>query len=263
MDMDCDLSAKVLIIPKDKKWTSEACGDIKGLSWTNKYAFAAVNTLGQKTVYCDGMNEKGLSAANLYLEETIYPAPKEGEKILAVMDMVSWILGNFESVDEVKIALKDTTIWGNVYKPWNMICKLHFVVHDANGKTLIIEWLDGKMKLYEPEGSFCVLTNSPQFTEQMKFVQSTTPCSNDVTQSKERFKFLYLIIGKYFQANSDCKNFLVPVSEIIARAATVRGEDPEGNGKYFSTKFTVLRDHTNRKFYIKFDTDLNYREIDF
>lgn len=147
MDMDSELKAKIFLVPRNLKWTSEPCGKIKGISWTNRYGFVAVNTLGEKTVYCDGMNEKGLSAANLYLKETSYPIPQKGEEILPVMDIVGWILGNFETVSEVKETLDNTVIWGNIYKPWGIVCPLHIVIHDAKGQNLIIEWLDGKRLL--------------------------------------------------------------------------------------------------------------------
>ena len=262
MDMDCDLHSKVLIIPRNMKWSSENCGEIKGLSWANKYGFIAVNTLGQETVYCDGMNEKGLSAANLYLKETSYPEPKKGNNVLAVMDMTSWILGNFDSVNELKKALGNIVVWGNIYKPWGIVCKLHFIAHDAYGKSLIIEWIGGKMNLNESNGKFCVLTNDPDYKKQLESAISSAPINNDITNSQQRFKFLYTVLKKYYQANSNCNNFLIPSSEIIARAATIRGEDKESEDKYFSTQFIVLRDHTNKRFYIKFSGEPNYTQID-
>lgn len=262
MDMDSELNAKILLVPRKLKWSSEDNDSVKGLSWLNKYGFIAVNTLGEKTVYCDGMNEKGLSAANLYLKETSYPVPKQGDKIIDVMNIVGWILGNFQSVDEVKKALENTIIWGNIYKPWKIVCPLHIIVHDAKGKSLIIEWLDGTMKAYENENSFCVLTNSPPYEEQIKNAECSGESKNDITNSAKRFKLLYQMLIKFQSANPDYKNNLIPASEIIGRAISIRGEDKEEEGNYIYTQFVILRDHSNLKFYIRFCNELDFREID-
>lgn len=262
MDMDSELNAKILILPKGLEWHSEPYGEVKGISWTNKYGFAAINTLGEKTVYCDGMNEKGLSAANLYLKETSYPMPKSTDNILAVMDIISWILGNFETVGEAKNALEHTVVWGNLYKPWGIVCPLHIVIHDAKGKTLVIEWLEGRMKLYENQHVFSVLTNSPSYEEQIENAEASQGSDKDIKNSKERFAFLYQTLNKYQSDHSASENNLIPVSEIIGRVVFARAKDKEKDSKYLYTQFMVIRDHTNHKFYFRYCNELNFREVD-
>jgi penicillin V acylase-like amidase (Ntn superfamily) len=164
-------------------------------------------------------------------------------------------------VEEVKKAISGIVVWGNLYKPWGMVCKLHFVIHDAKGKTLIIEWIDRKVKLYENHDNFSVLTNSPDYELQLKNALSHEVSTNDITNSKARFKFLYNLLKEYHSANQQSKDYLVPVSKIIGRAVTVKGEDKEAEGKYFSTQFIILRDHAKKNYYIKFQDDLNFRKI--
>jgi choloylglycine hydrolase len=113
------------------------------------------------------MNEKGLSLGMLWYPETEFPAVNESDisKALEILDSPSWILGNFATVDEVKAALQGVTIWGAKNSKLGGIPPLHIALHDASGKSLVIEFNDGQINVYDnPIG---VLTNSPNFAWQI------------------------------------------------------------------------------------------------
>lgn len=59
------------------------------------------------------------------------------------MRIYSWLLGNFASVDEVEKNITQVYVWGMVYGPTKMVMPLHIAVHDASGKSIVIEYVEG------------------------------------------------------------------------------------------------------------------------
>ena len=164
MDFALDLQTTLLVVPRETSFQSRLGKDTKGLSWTSRYGFVGLNALGQD-FFADGMNEKGLSAATLWLPGTEYPDVTEAEKTLAVEDAVSWILGNFSTVEEVKDALKNVTITGVFLEAMKTLPPLHIAVHDVQGKSIVIEFLGGQTYIHD--NTLGVLTNAPDFDWQL------------------------------------------------------------------------------------------------
>ena len=77
------------------------------------------------------------------------------------MRFVSWLLGNFSNVAEVKRALKNVRLENSVKGAGTV----HFRVLDATGAQIVIEAIDGQLNVVDnPIG---VLTNSPDFQWQI------------------------------------------------------------------------------------------------
>ncbi|MBL8658889.1 MAG: linear amide C-N hydrolase [Rhodospirillales bacterium] len=97
--------------------------------------------------------------------------------VLSASDLGSWALSQFATVAEVKAALADQPIvlealalLGGVVSPF------HYVVHDAAGASLVIEFDNGKMTLYDnPVG---VMTNGPNFSWHLTNLDNYTHLSN-------------------------------------------------------------------------------------
>ncbi|RBL89095.1 linear amide C-N hydrolase [Chitinophaga flava] len=167
MEYSVDLESQVIIFPRNYPFNAVSPdGGNKGLSWKTKYAMVGINALG-KDALAEGMNEKGLSVGLFYF--TGYagymdvPAKKIGKSISAT-DVSAWLLSSFTTVDEVKKAV-DSGILINkgipLYINGGIPFPLHYKVHDAQGKSLVIECVGGKLYTYNnPLG---VLTNSPTF----------------------------------------------------------------------------------------------------
>ena len=162
MEFAIDLESHIMVFPKGQKFVSGAPGGKKGLKWTNKYGFVGANAFGYDAVN-DGMNEEGLSIGLLWLPGTEYqevPA-REGKKALSHLYIGNWILSNFATVSEVKEGIKDIFIWGELIPELGIVPPLHVAVHDIEGNSLVIEFINGKRMVYDnPIG---VLTNSPTF----------------------------------------------------------------------------------------------------
>ena len=112
----------------------------------------------------DGLNEKGLAIGLFYFPITAGYMPYsvgDAGKTIAPWEMGSWILDNFATVEEVKANASKIVVAEVVFKDWGFVPPVHFVVHDASGKSIVIEYVGGKLNVHEnPLG---VMTNSPTF----------------------------------------------------------------------------------------------------
>ncbi|MDD5035511.1 MAG: linear amide C-N hydrolase [Methylococcaceae bacterium] len=170
MDFDVDLGSKFVYVPRGESWQTHAPNNQKGVTWTNRYGFVGLNALDLKTKFADGINEVGLSAATLWLETTQFPTSPDPAIALSIQDIVSWILGQYQSVSEVKAAIQNVVVWGEKSGEINAIPPLHVIVHDATGESLVLEWTRGKPSLYDGSNvkSFQgVMTNDPPYPKQV------------------------------------------------------------------------------------------------
>ena len=117
-------------------------------------------------VLFDGVNEKGLASGLFYFPTTAKYMPyaaaeARARRAGALGIQVSWMLENFASVDEVRANIGKVVVPAVVYDGWGFAPEVHFIVQDATGKSITIEYLDGKLNVFDnPLG---VLTNSPAF----------------------------------------------------------------------------------------------------
>lgn len=123
------------------------------------------------TAVFDGMNSAGLSAGSLNAPGSEYQATEEaaGRDNVFVGFLVDWLLSNFATCGEVKDAFEKDKLravaenkgdWSKAEVENNV--HQHYAVHDADGKSLVIEFIGGKAILTEnPVG---VLTNLPVFS---------------------------------------------------------------------------------------------------
>jgi choloylglycine hydrolase len=193
MDFHGVLNARVVKVPVNRSFTSEAPPGVdagttqEGKKWIGKYGFIAINYHGLD-LYSDGMNTEGLSVGLLWLEETKYPqpVPSDASKSVTITDSVAYFLSTSATVADVVKSLDDVIIWGNVVPELGpSVPGLHLVVHDRDGNTLIVEFIDTKVVRYQyysscgqdkwisgnnaddglPTG---VVTNSPPYNKQLE-----------------------------------------------------------------------------------------------
>lgn len=141
-------------------------GKAKGLRFPAKYGFVGMNSYG-KLYNIDGINEKGLVAGGL-----LFPGyagyqpfkPAEASRTISQLDVINWILSQFATVAEVRQGLSRVRVCQGPSQlddvPIGPL-PLHYTVHDPSGESIVIEYMDGNLKIYDnPLG---VLTNSPDF----------------------------------------------------------------------------------------------------
>ncbi len=164
MEFPVDLHSNVVIVPAGEKFTSINDKGIEGISWMNKYGFLGVDAYNLKNCYVEAFNEKGLAFDALMFTGAEYQKAEPG-KFVTIADFGSWLAGNFATVDEVKEALPKVNVAGTSIKEAGGDLYMHIALHDASGKNLVIEFIGGKVEVYDnPLG---VMTNRPDFQWQI------------------------------------------------------------------------------------------------
>jgi len=163
LEFNVDLESNVIVVPRGYARSGTTPEGENGLRWTSRYASLGANGVGLPFLF-DGVNEKGLAAGTFYFPTTAgymkYNAA-EASRTIAPWEVGSWILENFATVEEVKQNIGKIEVAEVVFKNWGFVPPAHYVVHDASGKSIVIEYVDGKLHVYD--NVIGVITNSPAF----------------------------------------------------------------------------------------------------
>jgi penicillin V acylase-like amidase (Ntn superfamily) len=114
-------------------------------------------------ILADGLNEKGLMCAMLYLTDfTQYSKTiVEGKENVAPHDFVFWALSQFKDVEEAKKSLECLEIVDIPSNLLNLTPSLHYILSDKSGKSIVVERTPRGLQVFDnPVG---VMTNSPDF----------------------------------------------------------------------------------------------------
>lgn len=163
LEFGIDLKSDVIMVPRGYARTATTPDGKSGLQWKAKYASLGANGVGLPFIF-DGLNEQGLAVGTFYFPTSAgympYKATDAG-KTLAPWELGSWLLENFATVEEVRANIGKVVVTEVIFKAWGFSPPVHYVVHDASGKSIVIEYVDGKLKVYDnPLG---IMTNSPTF----------------------------------------------------------------------------------------------------
>lgn len=164
MEFGADLiSFDLMFVPRGIPYTSEISTNKTGAKWTTKYGHVGFNPFGMP-ILADGLNEKGLACGAFYFPgwaeyESI--GPQDSSNAISNIDFVSWVLGNFATVSEVREALKQTKVVGVPFAAWGFIPPLHYFMADKTGGKAVIEYVGGKLKIYDT--TLGTITNAPDY----------------------------------------------------------------------------------------------------
>jgi choloylglycine hydrolase len=168
MEFAIPMNSSLCSSPIDTSVENTAPDGKPGMLWKTKYGFVYLNGMGINHVI-DGMNTEGLSVEALFLPgETTYqtvPAEKDAEAI-PYYKLGDYLLGNFKTVDEVKAALSKIVVFQqNIPEKGDSVFPLHFIINDASGNSIVVEFVKGKMEIYDD--TLGVATNSPTYDWQI------------------------------------------------------------------------------------------------
>jgi len=155
----------ILAVPRNYEFTSQLPNNQTGMKYKAKYAAIGAYMDGEK-VLVDGVNEKGIAVGMFYFPGYAgYANVTSDNKDISMspIEFPNWVLTQFSSLDEVKsaIAANKVSIANTVFKSWNIVPPMHYIVYDKSGKSIVIEPIDGKLVVSDnPIG---VITNSPNF----------------------------------------------------------------------------------------------------
>ncbi|CCN46043.1 putative Penicillin amidase [Vibrio nigripulchritudo MADA3029] len=164
---------------KPSQWALANCQ----FSWKGRYGFVAMQALDpdkieekysikvdksvRSPVATDGINTEGLYVGSLLQNAAKYPEVTDPSKGLAVTNLVDYILSACKDCADVKAKLKgngkespaEVQVTGATR---NNEFKQHFPVHDRFGKSIVIEFIKGKVRIHD-NNQYGVLTNDPDF----------------------------------------------------------------------------------------------------
>lgn len=168
MEFSLDLKYDAVVVPRQKAYASPAPGGKGGLAWKTRYGYVGIASLGMDYGVSDGMNEKGLAVGLLWFESDMKwqeVQPGDEPRALAQILVGDWILGNFASVAEVRQAIGSVKVFGHTDPITKIAPTLHFIVYDAAGGCLVIEYEEGRCHLYD--NPLLIMTNAPRFPWQL------------------------------------------------------------------------------------------------
>lgn len=149
------------VVPRGYSQISFTPSGKDGLKFKAKYGYVGIYTDYQDFVV-EGVNESGLSAGLFFFpafgEYTPYVAKRKSLS-LCDLQVVSWVLSQFSSIDEIKSAIDKKEV--DIISIDSRIGTVHWRFAEPGGRVVVLEFTEGKAKFYEnPLG---VLTNSPNF----------------------------------------------------------------------------------------------------
>jgi choloylglycine hydrolase len=167
LEFGIDLQSTAIAIPRNFNYQGTGIDGHVGKAWKTKYAAIGMNGI-HLPILVDGINEKGMTGGLLYAPNTaVYQevTAETSANSIASYEMLAYALTNFATVEEVKTGFQDILINKTGHAPFNGAVPVHMTLHDAAGKSIVIEYNSGKLFVYDnPTG---VMTNDPNFAYQL------------------------------------------------------------------------------------------------
>ncbi len=159
LDWKTPIPTNLYVYPRGvEKQSSDKPGAIR---WTSRYG--AVYAVGYDGGITEGMNEKGLCINGLFCKGTVYSNPaNDGKPPMSMAMFVGWLLDMNATTDEVVAVLRrhDFNIGGATFDG-GTVSALHWGITDASGKSALLEFDNGEIRIYE--GDISAMTNDPQW----------------------------------------------------------------------------------------------------
>jgi choloylglycine hydrolase len=290
MEFAADLKSNLRSSPRGRKFISTAPDGKPGLAWTAQYGYVYLD--GMNLDYTiDGMNEQGLTFEALYLPGLAKYQdvdPKQDGQALPYIYLGDWALSNFKTVDEVRTALANVTVFAQPLPgTGDMISPLHFSFYDANGKGLIVEYINGKLNMYDNQ--IGVLTNAPEYPwhvtnlNNYTYLRPTNPnpvvdkgitftaigqgggmlgLPGDITPPSRFVKTSVLMAVVYPAANAtEAVNLAEHVINNVDIPFGLARELSNGNYSSEFTQWVIFKDITNKKIYYRTYKNLTLRVV--
>ncbi len=280
----------MIFVPRNHEYTGQTPSGKPGLKWETKYAHVGFNPVGQ-TVVSDGLNEMGLACGAFYIPGYVeYQKPTEDDysRTVSCVDLSSWMLSTCASVSEVREQLPKILVCGVKIPSLDSIPPLHYIVADETGDTIIIEYTDEKLKIYDNKVN--VITNSPTYpwhvTNQNNYFglkATNNPAikinNNEFTQFGQgsgaiglpgnftppsRFVQAAFFVRTAFQGKDPDEGINIAfhiLNQFDIPKGSIRGEE-EGKMVADTTQWTSASDLKNRRYYFHTYSDRTVRMID-
>ena len=159
---DFNMHSQAAVYPRGMIFQGLTPDGLNGIQWQTEYGFVAFQA--SEGVTMDGLNEQGLSVGAFlhkgFAEYNKYD-PEYASISLSPIDIVTYILSSFSSVDELKTGLRKIRVVPVVDPVIGSVWPGHLMASDKQGNCVVIEFIEGEIKITDnPVG---VITNNPTF----------------------------------------------------------------------------------------------------
>ncbi|MBT3311748.1 MAG: choloylglycine hydrolase family protein [Desulfobacteraceae bacterium] len=155
----------IMIIPRGQKFIGTTPDGNNGFKWSAKYGVVALEEWATgKGAIIDGLNEKGLAVGIFF-----HPGfakyqkydPSKAKRSIESIEVIKLLLSTCGSIKDVRKTLKKVRVVPVIDKTMGIAIPLHFIATEPSGKAIVIEYLKGKLKIFNaPLGA---VTNSPAY----------------------------------------------------------------------------------------------------
>lgn len=266
MDWKEKMHTKLWVLPAGQERVGYSEGN-NPLIWTSKYGSVVASVYDIATA--DGMNEKGLSAHVLWLAESDFGTPNATQPNLSLSLWAQYFLDNFALAHEAVAHINE--------HPFNLIPidsstfhkeapTVHLILNDASGNRAVLEYLDGKLQIWEGE-EYSVTTNSPTFDKQLENLKQydgfggakTLP---GTTEAADRFvRAAYYL--QHLQQPHNYREVVAGVASVLRNAAQPFGTPDPDRPNISPTIWRTICDHTNLRYYFESSTSPSIVWVDF
>src|SRR3990167_1811877 len=291
MEFAEDLQSNLRTSTRGRQFTTVAPNNKPGLAWKAKYGYLYLDSFNQDFTL-DGMNETGLSFEALYLpgeaEYQVVPAGSEA-KGLSYLNIGDWILSNFQTAEEVRNALPSIFVFAQPLSSMgNIVFPLHFSVFDASGNGIVVEYIKGKLSIYNQIG---VMTNSPTYDWQVTNLRNYLNLSpyapnpvvagnlvfvatgqgagmvglpGDVSPPSRFVKMSFMLKTSSVAATaSDALNLVQHIINNVDIPAGISRAVSNGKESTETTQWVVFKDLSHKMFYYRTYHDMTIRSVSF
>ncbi len=229
-------------------WTDFTCLCAKKeknerIQWISKYGSVTYNTWG-KDFIDGGMNEEGLYIGEMTLMGTTWI--KSEKPAFHHHFFMQYVLDNFSATEEVVSMMDQIRIDGH--------CQWHYFVADGSGKTAVIEFVNGKMTIFQGEQMPYKILCNRAYEKEVKMIPGSDSAynrmlANEYISKDLRFMFGAKKLNEYNAAtDSSLSTFVFSI---------LKGMDMGNN------KWSVVYDLINLKMYFRTSKGPGIKYFDF
>lgn len=256
MDWPQNVDSAFWFLPKGLK--REGLTEGKALMWTSKYnSIVLASSVKGMSFASEGINENGLEANLLWLDESDYGKRKNSRRGLSVALWAQYILDNYATVDEAVQAIKkdkfqiiaiDVPSVNKMERAY-----LHLALADKTGDSAIIEYKNGKPVVYH-DRNYTIMTNDPTFDKQQENLKQYEGFGGDkplpgTTEPSDRFVRAAFYI-KNLQQPKDLRQAIANILSVTRNASQPFTISLDPKNPYKSaTIWRTVGDLTNGYYY--------------
>ena len=171
MEWFFDMQWQVVSVPQGSEFqmTAPSTAHLAPVAKHTKYGIVGVAPgIIPGITFVEGQNTAGLGMSGNFLPgftqyQTVTPQDKE---YISILGFGTWALGSFANVAELEAALPNIKVWyDSSLESGPTAPTLHFVFNDRSGQGIVVEFVDGEMKIYKNKAH--ILTNAPTYDWQL------------------------------------------------------------------------------------------------